>query len=257
MFRKYLLFAIVAILIIAAFVGCEQNTEQEKEQDGIDDINPEYSIDAVDLPEIEEITRIDIRSGAHLDISITDNETIREIHQLLLPVQGRKTGGMQGVYGFTYDLNVYTDEGECWDFTILTERAESSAYGYNGSRYVLSDGDFFELVAIIEQAYIDNRTHEAPLECLIPTTSVGIDVKIAEDDCAKILSIFNEAEWIFKTEESIYSQIEKDYIFLLKSGAEIYYQEYNGLMYDRDYNCHFYLSNEDKAIINNILGIEE
>ena len=228
------------------FVGCESTTDSSQDMQN----NQEDSLEILDPPDVADVREIEVVNGAGLGITIRDEETIRSIYEKLKGVKGTKIGSNKGIYGCAYGITVYSENKE-WTWTALGE----SSYMYEGGLYDLEDGkSFSELFDLIWQAYIDNRVYEEPLECAIPTvSSIGIDIQISSGDAEKILAVFNSAEWTFAEDGSVFQQIEEDYIFVVKSGADLYYQKSNGIIYDRSHGCYFYLSDEDKAFIDEVL----
>ena len=250
---KKILFALLAGLLIAAILcGCDTtqtgtptdaHTETPTEAP-----TEEFTADIEKrLPDTyEKITSIEAYRGDGLKVSITDEETIEKIYNLIDAVEGEALGSTKGYSGWLHALTIYADEIE-WSFVVTSNQH----YSYNETRFETAGNEILEIIEVIDQAYIDNRVYEEPLKCTIPTTSVGIDVYISNSDAEKILAIFNEAEWTFYKAFAY----GKDYIFRVQSGAEIYYDKENGKMYDRKNECCFYLSAEDKAFIDEILTV--
>ena len=227
---KKFLFVLLIALLIAFLMGCQQNGD---------------SVDIIEPPIVSEISCIDVDSGGGLKISISDEETIQKLYDIIKTIRGEELGSAKGHYGCLYAVTMCTDDGEKWSIVVM----DDNLYIRNNMRYDPQGDELSKLIDVIEQAYIDNRVYEGPLECIIPTTSVGIDVYISSRDAEKILAIFNEAEWTLQKPDTY----GMDYIFLVQSGAEIYYDKENGKMYDRDNECYFYLSDKDKAFIDEVL----
>ena len=244
--KKHILLALCCILVtIFVFVGCESTTDSLQDAQN----NQEASLEILDPPDVADVRKIEVVSGAGLRVTIRDEETIRSIYEILKGVKGTKIGSDKGIYGYAYGITVYS-KNKVWSWIASGE----SSYMYEGGLYDLEDGkSFSELFDLIWQAYIDNRVYEEPIKCTIPTTSVGIDIQISSGDAEKILAVFNSAEWTFAEDGSVFQQIEEDYIFVVKSGADLYYQKSNGIIYDRSHGCYFYLSDEDKAFIDEVL----
>lgn len=248
--KKFLFALLTGLLIASILCGCD-TTPPEIPAEARTDTSTEAPTEEFTadiekrLPDTyEEITSIEAYRGDGLKMSITDGETIEKIYNLIDAVKGDALGSTKGYYGWLHALTIYAD-GSGWSFVVTGNQH----YSYNDTRFETVGNEILEFIDIVDQAYIDNRVYEEPLKCTIPTTSVGIDVYISSSDAEKILTVFNEAEWTLQN-TYIY---DRDYIFLVQSGAEIYYDKENGKMYDRKNECYFYLSDKDKAFIDEVL----
>ena len=234
---KKFLFALLTGLVIAVILcGCDSSLSDQTRYDTSQEI-PYASTEIVSI----ETTRSD-----GLKVVITDEETIQRVYYLIDAVEGEVSGSGKGYSGWVHALNVYADDGTQWGFCILGERS----YICNGLLFETTDNRLLELMDLMDKAYVENRVYEAPLTCVIPTGGVAIDVYISSSNSQKILDMFNEAKWVFATDNE---ENANDYCFFVKSGTQIYYDFEEGKILDMKNCCYFYLSAEDKAFIDEVL----
>lgn len=184
---------------------------------------------------------------------IKDDELISDIYDIVKSLNGKYSGSSMGYYGVEYGVGFYDGyyyHFQLWDDTRYT--IGNGGAGRYPDFYKIEDDSLSRLSEILEERFL--KLENAIVSCTVPDPDYPewrMNIDISDADAERILTVLNGAEQI---EEPDYMHTK--YIFKIKDGFEIYYDHWNGNLYDASKEFYWCISQEGKAFIDEVVNVE-